>query len=59
MEENTQHFQYGMLYYFKKDKNTTETQKKTFTVYGERAVTDWMRQKWFAEFLGTIDILAK
>ena len=25
MEENTQHFQYIMLYYFKKGKNTTET----------------------------------
>ena len=27
MEENT-HFQHNMLYYFKKDKNKTEMQKK-------------------------------
>ena len=45
-----QHFQHIMLYYFKKGKNTTETQKKIFTVYGEGAVTDRMCQKWFAKF---------
>ena len=28
MEENTKHFQDTMLYYFKKDKNTTEMQKR-------------------------------
>ena len=28
MEENTQHFSNVMLYYFKKDKNSTEMQKK-------------------------------
>ena len=44
-----------MLYYFKKGKNTTETQKKICAVYGEGAVTDQMYQKWFAKFLGTID----
>ena len=33
--------------------------KKIFAVYGEGAVTDQMCQKWFASFLGTIDILAK
>ena len=49
-----------MLYYFKKGKNTTETQtKKICAVYGEGAVTDRMCQKWFVKFLGTIDILAK
>ena len=47
-----------MLYYFKKGKNTTGTQKKICAVYGESAVTDWMCQKWFAKFLGPIDILA-
>ena len=42
MEENTQHFQDVMLYYFKKGKNTTEMQKtkKICVVYGEGAVTD-------------------
>ena len=60
MEENMQHFQCVMLYYFKKGKNTTETQtKKICAVYGEGAVTDRMCQKWFVKFLGTIDILAK
>ena len=29
-----------MLYYFKTGKNTTETQKKICTVYGEGAATD-------------------
>ena len=29
------------------------------SVYGEGAVTDLMCQKWFAKFLGTIDIVAK
>ena len=49
-----------MLYYFKKGKNATETQKaKNCAVYGEGAVTDRMCQKWFAKCLGTIDILTK
>ena len=60
MEENTQYFQYIMLYYFKKSKSTTETHKKKIcAVYREGAVTDQMCQKWFVKFLGTIDILAK
>ena len=51
MEENTWHFQYIMLYYFKKCENTTEMQKKKIcAVYGEGAVTDQMCQKWFAKF---------
>ena len=48
-----------MLYYFKKDKNATETQNKICAVYGEGAVTDQTCQKWFVKLLGTIDILAK
>ena len=39
-----------MLYYFKKGKNTAETQRKICAVYGEGAVTDQMCQKWFAKF---------
>ena len=39
-----------MLYYFKRGKNATETQKKICAVYGEGAVTDGTCQKWFAEF---------
>ena len=42
---------------FQKSKN--ETQNKICAVYGEGALTDWTCQKWFAKFLGTIDILAK
>ena len=39
-----------MLYYFKKGKNATETQKKICTAYGEGAMTDRTCQKWFAKF---------
>ena len=59
MEENTQHFWLVMLYFFKKGKNTTEMPKKKEDLYGEGAVTDGMCQKWFVEFLATIDILAE
>ena len=45
-----QHFWHIMLYYFKKDKNATETHKKICAVYGEGAVTDRTCQKWFAKF---------
>ena len=50
MEENMQHFWHIILYYFKKGKNTTETQKNICAVYGEHAVTDLMCQKWFVTF---------
>ena len=33
-----QHFQHIMFYYFEKDKNATEIQKKIFAVYGESVV---------------------
>ena len=39
-----------MLYYFKKSKNATQTEKKVCAVYGEGAVIDPMCQKWFAKF---------
>ena len=48
-----------MLYYFEKGKNATEMQKKICAVCGEGAVTDRTCQKWFVNFLGTTDILAK
>ena len=51
MEENTQHFQHITLYYFKKGRNTTKTQKKKKRlVYREGAMTDRTCQKWFAKF---------
>ena len=59
MEEDVQHFQRIMLYYFKTGKNATIMQKKIYAVYGEVAVTDRICQKWFVKFLGTVDILAK
>ena len=59
MEENTQHFGHIMLCYFKKGKNPTERQKNICAVYGEGAVTDRAWQKWFAKFLGTMNILGK
>ena len=60
MEENMEHFWHIILYYFKKGKNATEMQKKKIcAVYREGAVTGQTYQKWFANFLGTIGILAK
>ena len=53
MEKNKQPFQHIKLYYFKKGKNATATQKKKeklCAVYGEDAVTDQMCQKWFVKF---------
>ena len=51
MEEDMQRFRHIMLYYFKKGKNITETQKKMCAVCGEGAVTDRTCQKWFWSFL--------
>ena len=59
VEDGTQHFWHIMLPYFKKGKNATERQKKIYAVYGEGSVMDLMCPKWFAKFLGTIDISAK
>ena len=59
VEENTQHFWCTVLYYFKRGKNTIETQKLICAVYEEGAVTDQRCQKWFVKFLGSVDILAK
>ena len=50
MDETKQHFWHIVLYYFKKGKNTTETQKKICAVCGEGAVTDQICQKLFAKF---------
>ena len=45
MEENMEYLWHIMLCYFKKGKNTTETQKKICVVYGEGAGDDWTCQK--------------
>ena len=50
MEEKKQDFWHITLYCFKKDKNTTEMQKKICAVYGEGAVTDGTCQKWSVKF---------
>ena len=50
MEEKTQHFQYIMVYYFKKGKKATGTQKNMCALYGEGALTDRTCQKCFARF---------
>ena len=44
MEEDIQHFQHIMLYYFKKSKKGTDMQIQTCAAYGEGAVTDRMCQ---------------
>ena len=59
IEEDIQHFWHIMLYYFKKGKNASETQKMICAVHGEGAATDQTCQKWFVKFFVTIDILAK
>ena len=38
-----------MLYYLKKDKNAAEMQKN-YALYGEGAVSNWTREKWFVKF---------
>ena len=45
IEENMQHFQHIILYYLRKGKHASETQKEICAVYGEGAVTDQMCQK--------------
>ena len=57
MEENTQHFWHVLLYYFKKSKNATETQKKICAEYGEGAMADQTCQKWFAKFHAGVFLL--
>ena len=49
MEENMQCFWHIMLYYFKKGKNETKTQKMR-TAYGDGAMADQTCQKWFTKF---------
>ena len=50
MEENASYFQHIMLYYFKKGKTATDTQRKIHSLSGEDTVTEGMFQKWFAKF---------
>ena len=59
MEENKQHFGRSCFIISRKVKMQLKCKKTVCAVYEEGAVTDRMCQKWFAKFLGTIDILAK
>ena len=59
MEEDMQHLWHIMLYYFKKGKIATETQKQICAACGEGPMMDQTCQKWFVKFPGAIDISAK
>ena len=52
---------FGILCFIisRKVKMQLKGKKKICAVYGESAVIDQMCQKWFANFLDTMDILAK
>ena len=61
MEENMQHFG-ALSFIISRQVKTQLRHSKRFVQGMEKvlgAVTDWMCQKWFAKFLGSIDILAK
>jgi len=45
MEGNNVFFRCIMLFYFRKDKNVTQTRKKIYAVYREDAVSECMCQK--------------
>ena len=60
MEENEQHFGIFWFVIWRKLKTQLKCPPKNIcAVYGKGAVTDWTCRKWFAKFIGTIDILAK
>ena len=44
------HIWHVMLFKFKNNKNTTETAKKHFSVYGQGVLTDHQIQNWFSKF---------
>ncbi|XP_023230347.1 histone-lysine N-methyltransferase SETMAR-like [Centruroides sculpturatus] len=50
MAENKEHFRHIMLFYFRKGKNASQTQKKICSVYGEGAIDDSTCRKWFRKF---------
>ena len=39
-----------LLYYFRKGKNAVQARKKLYDVYGEKSLTERLRQNWFACF---------
>ena len=56
MEEDIQYFWHIIS---RNVKMQLKCKKAFYAVFGEGAVTDRMCQKWFAKFLGTVDILVK
>ena len=50
MEEQVAHFRHILLYYFQKDKNTSQARKKSCAVYGNEALKERQCQNWFAKF---------
>jgi len=49
MAENKEHFRHIMLFYFRKGKNISQTQKKICAVHGESAIDSTCR-KWLRKF---------
>ena len=43
-------FRHILLYYFQKGKNTVQTRKRLYDVYGEKLLTELQCQNWFACF---------
>jgi len=48
--KNEQHFWHIMLFYFRKGKNASQTQKKICAMHSESAVDDSTCHKWFRKF---------
>jgi len=44
------HFRHLMLFFYRKDKNATQTANKICAVYGEGAIAERTVRKWFARF---------
>lgn len=60
MDENKEHFRHVMLFYFRKEKNASQTARKICSVYGEGAVAESTVRKWFVQFrCGNFDVTDK
>ncbi|GFT83159.1 histone-lysine N-methyltransferase SETMAR [Trichonephila clavipes] len=57
MENDKQHFQHILLFYYRKGKNAVQARKKLTDVYGEGVLTVRQCQNWFAKFRsGNFDV---
>ena len=59
MEEDKKYIFIVLCFIISRKVNTQSKCKKRFVQCGGGAVIDRACQKWFAKFLGTIDVLAK